>query len=1143
MAVILTVLLSTSVSKADSFTTGVKQQYSMSPQSWSNAIWQPGSLSPSAGNDYEVLNGGLLFTPSVGTIQTFPGDSLTLDEGSRLRVTSWSATTLSFPGVNGNPGLILNGGRLQAAQVGLGGTCTIAGQMFVAAASIVDNGWSFRGFAITAQIAGKGTLTLINGSDRGTVDIRSAENSFRGEWVVQGGYLKGTGVGSLGTGNILVGSGATFEINYDIQSPGALTLFGTNSVMVLHQDCQFSAVTINGATLEPGTYSYAGLAAQFPGNFAAGGSGSITIGPLISPSDTSSVTNDTSAMVADAPAIMDPLDALVAPLDVIAPAVSSAVTVLVASPSQITLSWNPATDSGGSGMAGYRIYRGGLNVGTTTTTSYTDTGLTAGTQYCYTIVGYDNDGNNSPASAETCVATLGTPAPQVFNEWYGPFASWTNVMAFGAKCDGVTDDSVAVSNALAVIGTGHCSPVLLIPGMCRVTKKPWLSQRQRVAVVGLNRDTCGFLYDGPTDSNNSGLSSCFYVDGVDNSYFARLTFNGNHKSRSVLASSQQSGGGIFDNNNLYEDCVFKNAAAGGQGIDGGTFGYGFSNEDFVRCLIQSNSVGVLTENWNALDVWFTDCMISDNATSGIQVNQGSAHAYHSFFQHNGTDFFQNTAAAFSSMVSNTSYQSGAFYVTANVGANNTTPLLFKGNTVIDPAGVPYQMNQAGPIFMLDNSTLTTNATISFGGPLVDLLALGNTNGVSTWAKFSGGMSVRSNLVDNFVVNRASLTYILPGQPVAATNLNRAVLEMGVGVTSASLQSSINSAADGSVFHIPSPVLEPFHQIYLTGAITIPANKDVRIVGDGPDTALFWQGPGGGTFFSCPYPSHATFSHIGLVGNYGSVGKLIGVSGVGSTAARVYLRDANAMQPIGANIFLGDCPNTLIDITGLAHGGGNFDDQPPANNGDNVVLSGGGKIHYINVDGGGNAIGFVCTNGGQLYVENSYNEASNTTGNRLLNVSGNGTITFVGSKMVENIGSAEDFSRATGSGFAAVNFTGQLTLMGIQVIDYLSLSGSTSGSIWIEGANTFRDPLGVWPINNSTADIPMQTMNYNYADSSGSVRLPDSSTPSILFTRRMLAQARAEYTDRAPMARRTNQTDVLLEQVFFSLGTQNLAVTP
>jgi hypothetical protein len=738
-----------------------------------------------------------------------------------------------------------------------------------------------------------------------------------------------------------------------------------------------------------------------------------------------------------------------------------------------------------------------------------------------------------------------SPLPGATNavaEWYGPFASWTNVMAWGARCDGVTDDSVAVSNALAAVGTGTCSPVLLIPGMCRVTKKPWLSQRHGIAVVGLNRDTCGFLYDGPTDPNNSGLSSCFHVDGCVNSYFARLTFNGNHKSRSVLASSQQSSGGIFDNNNLYEDCVIKNSAPGGQGIDGGKFGYGFSNEDFVRCLIQSNTVGVLLENWNALDIWLTDCLIADNTTAGVQVNQGDAHAYHSFFQHNGIDFYHIPGAVFCSMVSNTSYQSGAFFVTVNQGAN-TTPLLFKGNTVIDPAGIPYQMNQFGPVVMLDNSTLTTNTTISFAsGSVADLLAVGNTNSVANWAKFSGGISVRSNLVDNVVVSRASQTFTLPGLPMAATNLNRTVLEMTTGMTSASLQNSINSAGDGSVFHIPSPVQEPNHQLYPTSTVTIPAGKDVRIVGDGPNTILSWNGSSGGTLFSCPYPSRATFSHIGLVGNYGGAANLINVSGVGSTPARVYLRDSSGNEPVGANIFLGDCPNTVIDVAGLSYGGGNTPGTP-ATSGANVVLSGAGKVRYIDTDGGGNAISFVCTNGGQLYVENSYNEASNSFGDKLLSVSGNGTITFLGSKMVENIGSAEDFSRATSDGFDVANFTGQLSIMGIQVIDWVNISGSTTGSIWIQGANTFRDPVSTWPIINTTGDLPIQTMNYNYSDASGIARIPDIGTAVVKFTRQMLSQARAEYTDRAPMERRTNQTDVLLEQVFFELGTKNLSVTP
>ena len=50
-------------------------------------------------------------------------------------------------------------------------------------------------------------------------------------------------------------------------------------------------------------------------------------------------------------------------------------------------------------MVGYKILRGGVYVGTTTTgTTFADTGLTASTTYAYTIKAYDAAGNVSNAS-------------------------------------------------------------------------------------------------------------------------------------------------------------------------------------------------------------------------------------------------------------------------------------------------------------------------------------------------------------------------------------------------------------------------------------------------------------------------------------------------------------------------------------------------------------------------------------------------------------------------------------------------------------------------------------------------------------------------------------------------------------------------
>jgi hypothetical protein len=75
-----------------------------------------------------------------------------------------------------------------------------------------------------------------------------------------------------------------------------------------------------------------------------------------------------------------------------------------------TLTWNAATDSGGSGLAGYDILRATgdtfTQVGTSTTTSYTDSGLSPSTAYRYRIRARDGAGNVSPESTTVTVTTL-----------------------------------------------------------------------------------------------------------------------------------------------------------------------------------------------------------------------------------------------------------------------------------------------------------------------------------------------------------------------------------------------------------------------------------------------------------------------------------------------------------------------------------------------------------------------------------------------------------------------------------------------------------------------------------------------------------------------------------------------------------------
>ncbi|WP_410769640.1 carbohydrate binding domain-containing protein [Fontibacillus sp. BL9] len=89
--------------------------------------------------------------------------------------------------------------------------------------------------------------------------------------------------------------------------------------------------------------------------------------------------------------------------DTEAPSVPQNVSVTSSSSSSASVSWSASTDN--VAVTGYEVYRDGVKVGTTATTSYTDTGLAASTSYSYTVKAYDAAGNLSAFSAAALVTT------------------------------------------------------------------------------------------------------------------------------------------------------------------------------------------------------------------------------------------------------------------------------------------------------------------------------------------------------------------------------------------------------------------------------------------------------------------------------------------------------------------------------------------------------------------------------------------------------------------------------------------------------------------------------------------------------------------------------------------------------------------
>lgn len=122
------------------------------------------------------------------------------------------------------------------------------------------------------------------------------------------------------------------------------------------------------------------------------------------------------------------------------PSVPSNLTVTGTTSSSASLSWSPSTDN--VGVAGYRVYRNGVQVGTTAGTTFTDTGLSPTTQYTYTVAAYDAAGNVSAQSAGVTATTLAggggssgsgcSATYAVSNQWSTGFTANVTVTNTGA---------------------------------------------------------------------------------------------------------------------------------------------------------------------------------------------------------------------------------------------------------------------------------------------------------------------------------------------------------------------------------------------------------------------------------------------------------------------------------------------------------------------------------------------------------------------------------------------------------------------------------------------------------------------------------------------------------------------------------------
>ncbi|MBY9078826.1 fibronectin type III domain-containing protein [Paenibacillus sp. HN-1] len=141
--------------------------------------------------------------------------------------------------------------------------------------------------------------------------------------------------------------------------------------------------------------------------------------------------------------------------DTTAPTAPTNVTAASKTATTVSLSWTASTDN--VGVTGYEIYNGSVLAGTSTTTSYTVTGLTASTAYTFTVKAKDAAGNVSAASSALNVTTnssTDTTAPTAPTNVTAASKTATTVsLSWTASTDNVGVTSYDIYNGQTLAGS------------------------------------------------------------------------------------------------------------------------------------------------------------------------------------------------------------------------------------------------------------------------------------------------------------------------------------------------------------------------------------------------------------------------------------------------------------------------------------------------------------------------------------------------------------------------------------------------------------------------------------------------------------------------------------------------------------------
>jgi Pectate lyase superfamily protein len=684
------------------------------------------------------------------------------------------------------------------------------------------------------------------------------------------------------------------------------------------------------------------------------------------------------------------------------------------------------------------------------------------------------------------------------DEFVGPFANWADLKRdYGALGDGKTDDTSALQKALDDLKADKKSHCLYLPaGTYRLTRGLQMVSQMNFSLIGENPVTTIIKWDGPQNG------TMLFCNGARYGRFGRLTWDGSGRAQTAIAHQWDGHTPNANTHNEHADEVFQNV---GFGIRAGVPHFMDAECPILRChFVHCSKAGVSIESFNACDWWvwysvFEDCCVGVTNDPGA----GNFHVYESLFRRSAEADIKMSNCSFFGIRHNTSVGSKAFFIAGTRGCSGSTTL--QGNTVLDPIGpTAIQIGNVGPCLLVDN-VVRSNKNKSKGEHAVYInepgtaLSIGNTFtmpdaiDLPAWKKGSNVLAI-----DDKVVNAEVVKFEEPVMPGPLPNRHRQVFEVVSGSDTASIQGAIDAASllQGAVVHLQSG------EFKINSTLTIPANNNVQLTGDGYQTRLKWSGTNRAPLLRLAGPSRAVVRDLEINGS--GVADGVMVEACDQPGARIFMEQGEVSSARECGLLVDGLNNAQVELRDFYHSGckkvavkvvgwpGGDADRDQTSR---VTIFGGASSS--------NTLSYDVVSGGSIVAEDIWYEGAPPRFIHLTETS-SGNFTLNGATTAT--GRPGPNMNATKPNFAALEingFRGNLTLINVNIGTNLIVDGDSKETNIFAMLHGYESYFA----NHSTSASAVLFGSTKYAYGGGAVPIPNQGKADPQFILKMLAPLR------------------------------------